>query len=121
VAYVVIGVGFAALAKPAAPTHVRLWRLSAWVASAAVGAAHIAYGHYRLSNSPRVTALHGAGAVALGAFGLALAANVHWLFVGIQGRRPPLLALPIWPVLTALPAFLAALVAAAVLARFSRA
>ena len=58
---------------------------------------------------------------ALGAFLLAAAATVHaatsashapyWLF---------LLALVLWPIITALPAFLVALVAGAVLARLPR-
>jgi len=117
-AYAAIGIVFAAL--PADAHHVRVWRLAAWLASAVVAAAHILYEQYRLRSSPRATALHAAGAVALGAFGLALAANVHWLFAGTHGQRPPLLALPVWPVITALPAFVAALVVAAVLARFSR-
>src|SRR3989454_4128082 len=118
VAYVAIGIVFAALAADA--NHVRLWRLAAWLASAAVAAAHIGYEHYRLRRSPRPTALHAAGAGALGAFGLAVAANVHWLFAGTHGQRPPLLALHVLPVITALPAFLAALAVAAVLARVSR-
>ena len=118
VAYAAIGIVFAALAVDA--NHVRVWRLAAWVASAVVAAAHIWYEQYRLGSSPRPTALHAAGAVALGAFGLALAANVHWLVAGTHGQRPPLLALPVWPVVTALPAFLAALAIAAVLARFGR-
>ena len=120
VAYVAIGIVFGVLAKSGDADHVRLWRLAAWVASAAVAAAHIGYQHYRLSRSPRPTALHAAGAVALGAFGLALAANVHWLFAGTPGQPAPLLALPVWPVITALPAFPLALAVAAALARFSR-
>src|SRR2546421_8958123 len=108
VAYVVSGMVFAALAKSADVNYVRLWRLAAWLASAAAAAAHIGYEHYRLRSSPRPTALHAAGAVALGAFGLALAANIHWLVAGTHGQRPPLLALPVWPVITALPAVLAA-------------
>ncbi len=118
VAYAAIGIVFAALAVDA--NHVRVWRLAAWLASAVVAAAHMWYEQYRLGSSPRPTALHAAGAVALGAFGLALAANVHWLVAGTHGQRPPLLALPVWPVVTALPAFLAALAIAAVLARFRR-
>src|SRR5213596_1062334 len=117
VSYVVIGIGFAALAKS---DHVRLWRLAAWVASALVAAAHIGYEHYRLGSSPRPTALHAAGAVALGAFGLAVAANVHWLFAETHGQRSPVLALPVWPVIAGIPAFLVALAVAAVLARFSQ-
>ena len=120
VAYVAIGIVFGVLAKSADANHVRLWRLAAWLASAAVGVAHIGYEHYRLGFSPRPTALHAAGAVALGAFGLALAANVHWLFAETHGQRSPLLALPVWPVITAIPAFPVALAVAAVLARFSR-
>ncbi len=120
VAYVVIGVVFSVLSRSAGADHVRLWRLAAWVASAAVAAAHIGYEHYRLSRSPRATAVHAAGAVALGAFGLALSANVHWVLAETHGQLPPLLALPVWPVITAIPAFLVALAVAAVLARFSR-
>src|SRR6266566_2301179 len=118
VAYVAIGIVFAALAADA--NHVRLWRLAAWLTSAAVAAAHIGYEHYRLRSSPRPMALHAAGAVALGAFGLALAANVHWLVAGTPGQRAPLLALPVWPVITAVPAFLGALAVAAVLALLAR-
>ncbi len=118
VAYAAIGIVFARLAVDA--NHVRVWRLAAWLASAVVAAAHIWYEQYRLGSAPRPTALHAAAAVALGAFGLALAANVHWLFAGTHGQRPPLLALPVWPVVTAVPAFLAALAIAAVLARFRR-
>ncbi len=120
VAYVLIGIVFGVLDNSADANHVRLWRLAAWVASAAVAAVHIGYEQYRLGSSPRPTALHAAGAVALGAFGLALAANVHWLFAETHGQRAPLLALPVWPVITAFPAFLLALAVAAVLARFSR-
>jgi len=116
VAYVVIGIAFGVLANA---HQVRLWRLAAWVASAVVAAVQIGYEHQR-GSSPRATALHAAGAVALGAFGLALAANVHWLFAATRGPRSPLLALLVWPVITAIPALLVALVVAALLARFSR-
>ena len=120
VAYVVIGVVSSALARSADGDQVRLWRLAAWVASAAVAVAQIWYEHYRMGSSPRATALHAAGAVALGAFGLALAANVHWLFAATRGQHAPLLALVVWPVITAVPAFPAALAAAAVLTHVSR-
>src|SRR6266480_6755348 len=120
VAYPVIGVGFGLLASSADTHYVRLWRLAAWGASAVVAAGQVEYEHYRLGSSPRATALHAAGAVALGAFGLALVANVHWVLAETRGQRPPLLALPVWPVITAIPAFLGALAVAAVLTRFSR-
>jgi hypothetical protein len=115
-AYVVIGVGFPVFDRSADSSQVRLWRLAAWVASAAAAALHVGYEHTR-GSSPRATALHAAGAVALGAFGLALAANVHWLIAATPGQRPPLLALPVWPVITAVPAFLGALAVAAALGR----
>src|SRR5947209_7236355 len=120
VAYAVIGIAFAALDKSADADHVHPWRLAAWAASAAVAAAHLGYEHYRLRSSPRPTALHAAGAVALGALGLAVAANVHSLFAATRGQHLPLLALVAWPVITALPAFIVAFAVAAVLARSSR-
>ena len=118
VAYGVIGIVFAVLADA---NHVRLWRLAAWVVSAAVYAAHIGYEHYGLDSAPRATALHVAGAAALGAFALALAANVHSLLAAAHGQQSRLLlALVAFPVITALPAFLVALAVAAALARLSR-
>src|SRR2546421_12845036 len=118
--YGVMGIAFAALDRSGDADQVHPWRLAAWAASAAVAAAHIGYEQYRLASSPRPAALHAAGAVALGAFGLALAANIHWLVAETHGRPAPLLALPLWPVITAIPAFLLALAGAAVLARLSR-
>ena len=101
--------------------HVSGWRVAAWVVSAAVAAAHIGYEHFRLNNSARVTALHAAMAVALGAFLLAVAATVHAVMAPSHapyGRY--LLALVAWPIFTALPACLVALAVAAVLARLQR-
>jgi len=107
VLYSVIGIVFAL------PTnHVRGWRLAAWVVSAIVFAFHIGYEHFRLRSSPATTALHAALAVAVGAFGLAIAANVHEVFVAPSYRRTLAVALVAWPVITALPAFVAALVTA---------
>jgi hypothetical protein len=118
VAYGVIGILFAALAGV---DHVRLWRLAAWVVSAAVFAAHIGYEHYRLDSPPRATALHVAGAAALGALALALAANVHSLSAAAHANQSRLLlALVAWPAITAVPAFFVALAVAAALARVSR-
>src|SRR2546428_7175569 len=76
VAYVAIGIVFGTLAQSADPNHVRLWRLAAWVASAAVAAAQIGYEHYRLGGSPPPTAQHAAGAGALRAVGPPLAADI---------------------------------------------
>ena len=111
IVYGVVGIGFAL------PTqNVVRWRLAAWVVCAAVYSAHLTYEQFRLGNSSLTTALHATAAVALGAFILAGYATIHnammtspapyWRFM---------LALIIWPIITALPAFLFALVACAVL------
>jgi len=115
VLYCVIGIVFALPSN-----QVRMWRLAAWVISAAVYAAHIGYEHFRLGNSPRTTALHTALAVAVGAFGLAVAANFHEVRAATGYRRSLALALVAWPVLTALPALGVALVMAYGLARTRR-
>ena len=114
VVYALVGIAFAVPA-----THVQAWRLAAWVVSAIAYAAHIAYEHFRLRNSSLSAALHVALAVALGAFGLAVGANIHSLSTGStdQHRQLLLLSLAIWPLITALPALLVALGISAVLAR----
>ena len=114
VMYALIGVVFA---WPA--SYVRVWRLAAWLVSAAAYAAHIGYEHFGLRNPPRRAALHVALAVALGAFGLAVGAILHSLSVGstAQHRRLLLVALVVWPIMTGLPAFLVALAASKVLSR----
>jgi hypothetical protein len=114
VMYALIGVAFA---WPT--THVRVWRLAAWLVSAAAYAAHIGYERFGLRHAPRRAAWHVALAVALGAFGLAVAANIHSLSVVStnQHRRLLLVALVVWPIMTGLPAFLVGLGASEVLAR----
>jgi hypothetical protein len=103
-------------------THVQAWRLAAWAVSGIGYGAHITYERIRLRTSPASAALHVAVAVALGAFGLAVGANVHSLSNGStsQHQRLLLLSLGIWPVMTALPAFLVALGTSVVLARALR-
>jgi hypothetical protein len=80
-------------------------------------AAHIGYEHFKLCSSPRSTAVHVAVAVAIGAFALAAAGMIHSLSTASTIRPVWLLALVIWPAVTAVPAFLGALVAGAVLQR----
>ncbi len=120
--YFVVGIVFAALANSSVSDVMRLrWRRAAWVVSAVVYAAHIGSEHFRLGNSHRATALHVATAVGLGAFLLAVSAVVH---SAMAASHAPywrfLLALFAWPTITALPAFLVALAASAVLARLLR-
>ncbi len=95
--------------------HVRAWRLAAWLVSGCAYAAHIGYEHFRLRNAPRVTALHAAVAVAIGAFGLAVAGMIHSLSPGSPIGPAWLVALVAWPAITAVPAYLGALAAAVVL------
>ena len=116
--YPTIGVASSELAGAAASSQMQFfWRLSAFVISGVVLAAHIAYEHFRLRNAMWPTAWHAAVAVALGAFVLALMANIHDL-VSASGYRPRMLiALVAWPMLTAVPAFIVALVVAAGLKR----
>jgi hypothetical protein len=115
VAYFLIGRLFTLPAN-----HVHVWRLAAWMVSGGAYAAHIWYEHFRLRNSPRLTALHVAVAVAMGAIALAVAGMIHSLSTVSAIRPAWLLALVIWPAVTAIPAFLGALVAGAMLQRLSR-
>ncbi len=117
VVYFVVGITLAKLANRAPADQIRVaWRLAAWVISAAVFAVHIGYEHFQLRSSPRTTALHSSLAVALGAFLLAVAANVHGQWVASSHQRALAFALVAWPALAAVPAFVVALVASAVLA-----
>ncbi len=113
--YFVIGRAFT---LPANQVH--LWRLAAWIVSGGAYAAHIWYEHFRLRNSPRVAALHVAVGVAIGALALAVAGMIHSLSTTSAIRPTWLLALVIWPAVTAVPAFLGALVATIVLLRLPR-
>ena len=101
--------------------HLRVWRLAAWMVSGGAYAAHIGYEHFRLRNSPRLTALHVAVAVAIGAFALAVAGMIHSLSTASAIQPTWLLALVIWPAVTAVPAFLGALVAGTMLRYFAAA
>jgi hypothetical protein len=122
VVYLVAGIVSGALAGQAASHQaVIAWRWAAWVVSAIAFGAHILYEQVRLRSSPGITALHVSSAAGLGAFGLAVAANVHARSVS-PGQHSLLLvlSLAIWPIMTALPAFVVSLVSATLLARARR-
>jgi len=109
--YLVVGVAFP---NPSAANKMQfIWRLAAWLICAVAFAIHLGLEHFRFRNWPRRTALHAALSVALGAFGLAAAANIHALTTGTGNRRLLTLALVIWPLITGVPAFLVALIASA--------
>jgi len=116
VVYLVIGLSFAPLATPS----VFFWRLAAWIVSAVVFASHIGYEHFRLRSSPRLAAWHVALGAAVGAFGLAAAANVRSLQAGSGNVRLLRIALLVWPTITGIPAFVIAFVVSALLARLPR-
>jgi hypothetical protein len=63
--------------------------------------------------------MHVALGVALGAFGLAVGANIHSLSVDSSARQHTLLlaALVTWPLITSVPSFVIALSVSAVLRR----
>jgi len=110
--YAAVGIVFAVPA-----THVQLWRMAAWLVSAIAFGAHIVHERFRLRNNPLTAAWHVALAAALGAFGLAVGANVHaWITASPDARRGLLLlALLLWPVITFIPAFIVALALSAVM------
>ena len=104
----------AALAGSAGSNSLReSWNRLGFVASGIAFALHIGYEHFRLRSSSLITASHVAMAVGLGAFALALNANIHGLRVGSSNQRLLAFALIAWPVITAVPAFVVALVVAA--------
>jgi len=114
VVYFVIAIAFGEFASRAASNSMReTWNRLAFLASGIAFAVHIGYEHFRLGNSARITALHTSIAVAIGAFALALSANIHDLWSASGYRPRMLIALVAWPLLTAVPAFIVALVVAA--------
>ena len=118
VLYLVAGLVSAALARNAGSSQKReAWRLAAWVISAVAFAAHIWYEHVGLRTTPRTTGFHAALAVGLAGFGLAISASLHG---HATNHAFPVYALAIWPVMTALPAFVVALVVAVALSRARR-
>ena len=113
--YLLVGIVFP---NPSAsdPTQF-LWRLAAWAISAVAFGVHVCCEHFLFRNSLSRTALHASLAVALGAFGLAVAANIHSLQTATGNHLLLALALVIWPIMTGVPAFVVAFVAAFGLAR----
>lgn len=114
VVYLVVGIAFAAFASWSTSNQMRTaWRLTAWGISAVAFVAHVWYERFRLRSSALTTALHTSLAVAAGAFALAVAANIHGQWVASSHQLSLAFALVAWPALTAVPAFLVALAAAA--------
>lgn len=120
--YCTIGIVFGALAGWSTSNRmVVAWRVASFVISAVAFAIHIGYEHFGFDNRPLIVALHASLAVALGAFGLALAANIHSIGVASSNHRLLAAALVIWPVMTGIPAFVVAFITAGGLHFFRRA
>jgi hypothetical protein len=117
-AYLVIAVWFPN--PPASNPRQFVWRIAAWILCALAYAMHIGLEHFRLGNAPRRTAFNVAAAVALGAFGVAVSANIHALTAKTGNHGSLALALVIWPVVFGLPALVVAWAAAFGLARIRR-
>ena len=112
--YFVFGIAFATFASWSASSSMReAWNRSGFAVSAIAFAVHIGYEHFRLRDSSLLTATHVAIAVALGAFALAVNANIHGYRFGAGNQRLLAFALVAWPAITAIPAFVVALIAAA--------
>src|SRR5712692_7202382 len=102
--YLVIGIAFGTFAGWSASNQmVVTWRLLSFFTAAVVFAVHIGHEHFRLGNSPLLTASHASMAVAVGAFGISVAANVHGVWVASSHQRALAFALVAWPALTAVP------------------
>jgi vacuolar-type H+-ATPase subunit I/STV1 len=110
--YFAVGFAFAAFARWALFNLTALnWNKLAFLISALGFALHLGYEHFRLRNTTRLTTWHVSLAVALGAFGLALAANIHDLGSPTGYRSRMLIALFAWPLIAGVPAFFVALIA----------
>jgi len=118
IVYVAVGLISSALSGAAGSRQLSFaWRLGAYVVSAIAFAIHVRHEYFTARGSPATTALHAATGVALGAFFLAAAALLHAQVVGGPNPVGHVIALVAWPAITAIPAFIVALAATAVLAR----
>lgn len=119
--YLVIGFAFAEFSDSATTNAIRLmWRRLAWGVCGIVFAGHIFYGAFRLRNPARITAMHASVAAALAAGGLAVATSLHEWRTASKYRPSIAIALVAWPILTAIPAFVVAIIGAALLNRWRR-
>jgi hypothetical protein len=120
--YLAIGALFAELSARANSEIARLgWRWAAWAVSGVVFGAHIFYEKLRSRNSSVIAAWHVSASAALAAFGLAVLANLHaWAFPPHRSTVLIHAALVLWPAITLLPAFVAALVGSWIVGQFVR-
>ena len=111
--YCTVGLAFGAFAGWSTSNRmVVAWRVASFVVSAIAFAIHIGYEHFTLANRPVKVALHTSLSVALGAFGLALAANIYAIGIPSASHRLLAIAMVVWPLMTGIPAFVVALISA---------
>jgi hypothetical protein len=96
------------------------WNVASFVLSFIAFAIHIGYEHFSLGNRPLIVGWHTALAVALGAFLLAVSANIRSIGAATSNHRLLAVALVVWPLMTGIPAFLVALLTAGGLQLFRR-
>jgi hypothetical protein len=119
--YFIVGAASVVLAQAAGSGQATFyWRWAAFAISGVIFAWHIAREWLRHQGTVREIAWRAAAGVALGAFLLALMANIHEVLTASSFRPRMLTALVGWPLLTGLPAFVVALAAAAALTRTER-
>jgi len=114
IVYGVVGIAFPN--PPSSDERQFLWRLAAWLICAVAFAIHIVIECLRTRSSAGMAALHVSASAALGAFVLAIAANIHALTTGTGNQRLLGLALLVWPIGAGVAALAVAWVAAAGLA-----
>jgi hypothetical protein len=119
--YCTIGITFSAFAARSSHRMAVAWNVASFAVSLVVFAIHIGYEHFSLGNRPLIVGLHTAFAVGLGGFLLAVSANIHSIGVATSNHRLLAIALVVWPLMTGIPAFLVALIAAGGLHFFRRA
>ena len=119
---ILFGIGYAILGiwfpNPSNPSQTQqMWRLAAWVVGAIIFGIQIWYEHFRFHNKPLLVALHAAVSAALGAFGIAVAANIHSLYSASSKHLLLVLSLILWPIFVGVPAFVVAVIIALILER----
>ena len=115
IGYAVVGIAFP---NPSSPRESQqMWRLAAWITSVILFGIQLLYEHFRFHNPSRKTALHVAVATAIGAFALAVAANIHALNTGGDNSNLLIASLILWPIIIGVPAFVVAIIIATVLKR----
>jgi len=115
IGYAVVGIAFP---NPSTAGEAqRIWRLSAWLASVIIFGIQIWYEHFRFHNRPLKTALHVAVSAAIGAFALAVAANIHSLNSAAASHSLLVVSLILWPIFIAVPAFVVAFIIAMAFAK----